>query len=54
MGAQAEGGGGVRFEVVPDWFCNQQLVDLRAVEFATNFTLAVDWPAPSVVGAISL
>ena len=40
------GGGGA---VVAGSFCNQQFVELRALEFATNFILAVGSPAQSVV-----
>ena len=49
VGLWAPGLGG-RSALVPDSFCNQQVVELRALEFATNFIRAVGWPVAMVVG----
>ena len=49
VGLWAPGLGGC-CAVIPDSFCNQQIVELRVLEFAANFILAVGWPAASAVG----
>ena len=50
MGLLAPRLGWGRCAVVPGSFCNQQLVELRALDSATNFILAVGWTVASVVG----
>ena len=47
-------GAGGAFGIGTDSFCNQQVVKLRALEFATAFIRAVGWPAAWVVGDISV
>ena len=41
---------GGRSPLVLDSFSNQQVCELRALEFRTNFVRALGWPAASVVG----
>ena len=49
VGLWAPGLGG-RSSLVPDSFCNQQVVEMQALEFTTNLIRAVGWPAASAVG----
>ena len=46
MGARVGGA----FDSGPDSFCNQQVVEMRALEFATKFIRAMGWLVASVVG----